>query len=69
MSDKELSEFDKGRQAALAEVLAFLTIMEQRYRLWSNANPGLIDRMQEGVKGKIDSVLTTRRAVEKMKRS
>ena len=66
-SGDEISEaFRLGREQGLAEVIAFLKIMEQRYRQWADANPGL-DGMQDSARGKIEAVMTAKRAILKMK--
>jgi len=59
-------EFNNGRRHGLKEALDFLTNMERRYRQWAASNPG-IDGMQESVRGKIEAVMTAKRAIENLR--
>ncbi len=64
---KPSKAFLEGREKGLDEALAFIITMEQRYRRWAAVNPSMLGGMQDGVKGKLEAVMTARRGVEKLK--
>jgi hypothetical protein len=64
---KPTKAFIEGRKKGLDEAVAFVTTMEQRYRQWAAVNPSILGGMQDGVKGKLEAVMTAKRGIEKLK--